>query len=83
MAFLPMKLLAPALAYVIWIMRKVCSDGRAVFEGMDCDAPPFERTVRWDDVDIGIDGPRSDGEQAMLSPKDEAACFVKHADAYA
>lgn len=46
-------------------------------------APEFERAIRWDDPDIGIDWPLADGEQPVLSAKDEAALFLKDAETYA
>lgn len=46
-------------------------------------APTFERAVRWDDADIGIDWPLKPGEQPVLSPKDEAAALLRDADTYA
>jgi len=36
-------------------------------------APDFERAIRWDDPDLGIDWPLLGGEQPRLSTKDEAA----------
>ena len=46
-------------------------------------APEFERTIRWDDPDIGIEWPLSAGEQPVLSAKDAAAPFLKDAETYA
>lgn len=46
-------------------------------------APEFERAIRWDDPDIGIEWPLIDGEQPMLSSKDAAAPFFKEAETYA
>ena len=46
-------------------------------------APQFERSIRWDDPDIGIEWPLVDGEQPMLSSKDSAAPFFKEAETYA
>ncbi len=46
-------------------------------------APEFDRSIRWDDPDIGIEWPLADGEQPVLSAKDSAAPFLKDADTYA
>jgi dTDP-4-dehydrorhamnose 3,5-epimerase len=46
-------------------------------------APEFERSIRWDDPDIGIEWPYVDGEQPILSSKDAAAPFLKDAETYA
>ena len=45
-------------------------------------APEFERSVRWDDPDIGISWPLDEGEQPVLSPKDREAPFLRDADTY-
>ena len=56
----------------------------AVFEYKCTDyyAPEFERTVRWDDSDIGIDWPVQSGQEPVLSEKDAAAQFLVDADVY-
>ena len=46
-------------------------------------APEFERWIRWDDPDIGIDWPLAAGDDPVLSVKDKAAPFLKDADTYA
>ena len=45
-------------------------------------APEFERSVRWDDPDIGVEWPLAAGESPVLSPKDADAPFLKDADTY-
>lgn len=45
-------------------------------------APEFERSIRWDDPDIGIEWPLVDGKQPMLSSKDAVAPFLKDAETY-
>jgi dTDP-4-dehydrorhamnose 3,5-epimerase len=45
-------------------------------------APEFERSIRWDDPDLGIDWPLKPGEEPILSSKDAAAPFLKDADTY-
>ena len=46
-------------------------------------APEFERSIRWDDPEIGIDWPLNDGDQPVLSQKDASAPFLSDAETYA
>ena len=46
-------------------------------------APAFERSVRWDDPDIGIEWPLAADEHPVLSDKDAAAPYLKDADTFA
>lgn len=46
-------------------------------------APEFERSIRWDDPDVGIDWLLADDEQPILSAKDTAAPFLVDAEVYA
>jgi len=46
-------------------------------------APEFERSVRWDDPDIGIEWPLAADEHPVLSDKDVAAPYLKDADTFA
>ena len=46
-------------------------------------APEFERAVRWDDPDIGIEWPLPGGEMPTLSAKDAAATLLKDAETFA
>ena len=54
-----------------------------VYKCTDYYAPEFERTIRWDDPNIGIEWPLPAGEQPVLSVKDAAAPFLKDAETYA
>jgi len=45
-------------------------------------SPEYERSVRWDDPEIGIEWPFPDGEQPLLSAKDTAAPMLKDADTF-
>ncbi len=45
-------------------------------------APEVDRSIRWDDPDIGIDWPLTEGEPLTLSQKDMAAQFLKDAEIY-
>ena len=46
-------------------------------------APEFERAIRWDDPDLGIEWPLLDGKQPVLSSKDVGAPFFRDAETYA
>jgi dTDP-4-dehydrorhamnose 3,5-epimerase len=45
-------------------------------------APEYERSIRWDDPDIGIEWPLRADERPVLSAKDAAAALFKDADTY-
>jgi dTDP-4-dehydrorhamnose 3,5-epimerase len=45
-------------------------------------APDHERTLLWEDPDIGIDWPLLDGEKPELSDKDSLGVPLKDADVY-
>ena len=45
-------------------------------------APEHERTIRWDDPDLGIDWPLPNGTDPQLSKKDAAAVAFRDADTY-
>jgi dTDP-4-dehydrorhamnose 3,5-epimerase len=45
-------------------------------------APQFERSILWDDPDIGIDWPLAEGDRPILSDKDAKAPLLKDADTY-
>ncbi|MDH4056694.1 MAG: dTDP-4-dehydrorhamnose 3,5-epimerase [Gammaproteobacteria bacterium] len=62
----------------------VLSETAAVeYKCTDYYAPEYERSIRWDDPDIGIDWPLENGEVAAMSEKDIAAPFLRDADTYA
>lgn len=52
-----------------------------VYKCTDLYAPQYERSIRWDDPDIGIRWPQLD-EEPMLSEKDEAAAWLRDAEVY-
>ena len=45
-------------------------------------APETDRSIRWDDPDIGIDWPLTEGDDLILSDKDASALFLKDAEIY-
>lgn len=54
-----------------------------VYKCTDLYAPQYERSIRWDDPDIGIRWPLDAGEEPILSEKDSAAAWLKDAEVYA
>jgi len=46
-------------------------------------AQQHERTIRWDDPDIGIEWPLQDGQKPLMSDKDLAGVALKNAAVYA
>ncbi len=44
-------------------------------------APEHERSIRWDDMDIGIDWPLPEGVRPLLSGKDAAGVSLRDSDA--
>jgi len=62
----------------------VLSDTAEVaYKCTDFYAPEHERSIRWDDPDIGIDWPLPAGEKPELSDKDASAPCFKDAETYA
>jgi dTDP-4-dehydrorhamnose 3,5-epimerase len=53
-----------------------------VYKRVDYYAPEFERSVRRNDPEIGIDWPLEKDEQPVLSPKDREAPLLRDADTY-
>ena len=45
-------------------------------------APQYDRSIRWDDPDIGIEWPLLDGAQPTLSSKDADAPFLNEAETF-
>ncbi len=45
-------------------------------------APEHERTLLWNDPEIGIDWSLQDGEQPILSEKDQAGLPLKESQVY-
>ena len=45
-------------------------------------APEYERAIRWDDPQIGIEWPLAADEKPVLSAKDAAAAFLADAETY-
>lgn len=45
-------------------------------------AAEHDRSIRWDDADIGIDWPIENGQTPLISEKDASAPFLKDAETY-
>jgi dTDP-4-dehydrorhamnose 3,5-epimerase len=83
------EILSAENKHMLWVPPEfahgflVLSD-TAVFEYKCTDyyAPEHERSIRWDDPDIGIEWPLVNKQQPVLSPKDAAAPFLKGAEIY-
>ncbi len=46
-------------------------------------APEHERTLAWNDADVGIDWPLNAGQEPLLSDKDREGASLKDAETYA
>jgi dTDP-4-dehydrorhamnose 3,5-epimerase len=55
---------------------------QVLYKCTDYYAPQHERSLRWDDPDLGIDWPLVDGIEVLLSPKDAAGLSLREADVY-
>jgi dTDP-4-dehydrorhamnose 3,5-epimerase len=53
-----------------------------LYKCTDFYAPQFERTIRWDDAQIGVQWPLPAGVAPMLSEKDASAPLLKDAENY-
>jgi len=53
-----------------------------VYNCTDFYAPQFERTIRWDDAQIGVQWPLPAGVAPTLSEKDASAPLLKDAESY-
>jgi len=53
-----------------------------IYKVSDFYAPEWERTIRWDDPDLGIQWPLLDGERPILSEKDRHGLPFAQAELY-
>ncbi|MEW5791498.1 MAG: dTDP-4-dehydrorhamnose 3,5-epimerase [Pseudomonadota bacterium] len=61
----------------------VTSDtAEVVYKCSDFYAPEHERSLRWDDPELGIDWPLVNGQPPILSAKDAAASSLKDAECF-
>lgn len=61
----------------------VLSDwAEVLYKATDYYAPEWERSIRWDDPQIGIDWPLVDGKKPILSKKDAEGIAFKDAEVF-
>ena len=61
----------------------VLSDwAEVLYKTSDFYAPEYERTLLWNDPEIGINWPLIDGEQPVISPKDAQGIPLRNAEVY-
>ena len=53
-----------------------------LYKTTDYYAPEFERSLRWDDAELGINWPLPAGAQPLLAAKDQAGQTLAQADCY-
>lgn len=53
-----------------------------VYKCTDYYAPEFDRSLKWNDPEVGIDWPLVDGEQPLLSEKDQNGKSFAEADTF-
>ncbi|TAK14945.1 MAG: dTDP-4-dehydrorhamnose 3,5-epimerase [Anaerolineae bacterium] len=70
----------PGFSHGYYVMSEVAV---VVYKVTALYAPDYERTLRWDDADVGIEWPFPAGEAPLLSDKDRAGKLWGEADAYA
>jgi dTDP-4-dehydrorhamnose 3,5-epimerase len=68
----------PGFAHGFYVQSEV---GEIHYKATDYYAPEWERAIRWDDPELGINWPLS-GASPILSAKDAAAPFLSRADVY-
>jgi len=54
-----------------------------MYKCTDFYAPEHDRTLRWDDPDVGVTWPLPAGQSPVLSPKDAAGLALSDAPVYA
>jgi dTDP-4-dehydrorhamnose 3,5-epimerase len=61
----------------------VLSDwAEVIYKATDFYAPQWDRTLRWNDPEIGIDWPVADGSSPLVSEKDSQGSLLKDADLF-
>ena len=69
----------PGFAHGFYVLSEW---GELVYKATDTYAPEWERTIRWDDPDIGIEWPLIPGLKPLLSEKDQTGIPLTAAEVY-
>lgn len=69
----------PGFAHGFYVMSR---DAEFVYKCTDFYAPEHERSLRWDDPDVAIDWPLTDGRAPTLAAKDAAGVTLGKAECY-
>jgi dTDP-4-dehydrorhamnose 3,5-epimerase len=70
----------PGFAHGFLVMSEIAD---FEYRMTDYYAPEHERSIRWDDPDLAISWPLAEGQEPLLSKRDEAGVFLNDADVYA
>lgn len=74
-----MMWIPPGFAHGFYVLSPVAE---FVYKCTDYYAPEHERSIQWDDPDIGIQWPLKDGGRPVLSSKDEKGTLLKNAQVF-
>lgn len=69
----------PGFAHGFYALSKWAE---VLYKVTDYYAPEHERTLLWNDPDVGIEWPLIDGQPPILSEKDASGVFLKDAETY-
>jgi dTDP-4-dehydrorhamnose 3,5-epimerase len=69
----------PGFAHGFYVMSELAD---FVYKCTDYYAPEHERSLLWNDPEVGIEWPLVDGEPPVLSAKDERAASLQMAETY-
>ena len=69
----------PGFAHGIYVTSEWAE---VLYKATDFYAPQYERTIRWDDPDLGIAWPLIDGQHPILSTKDSQGKILREAETF-
>ncbi len=69
----------PGFAHGFYVMSQQAD---FLYKCTDIYAPEYERCIKWDDADIDIQWPLVDGQQPLLSEKDQNGLSLSNADVF-
>jgi len=69
----------PGFAHGFYVTSELAD---VIYKCTDYYAPEHDRTLRWDDPDVGIVWPLVDGQRPLLSSKDAAGLAFREAPSY-